>query len=371
MADPISQSVTTSDGNTVKQYANLLGAEIIRTGTFRDSKGRPAVITPKDLEDMVAAAGQVGYTPPLKKGHDDSIGARAWGWVRNLRVAGEKLIGDILDVPESMAAIIRERGYDQISAEVVPDLQRNGKTFPKALWAVAALGAEIPAISGLKPLSELPMFSSDRPDLLIFTSQSGAPMPETSAPPAHTPPPPAPPAPPPPPDPEVARLREAHAAIKATADAQALELAEQKRKFDTQASEIATLQAANREAKLAAKLEAWKGPPAFRPYIEALYRLSVESPRILKFSSEPGKVEDVNLEALVDALGLKLTCDTGWMLNKQLSVVGGRDFSENPGAEVDARVKKMIAADKSMSYKDAMTQVLNADPALKSAYAGD
>lgn len=372
---------------SITSLAQILGAEIMRVGTWRDSRGRPAVITPQDLADIAAAAPEVGYTPPLKKGHDDSVGARAWGWIHNIRVDGGKLLGDLKDVPESMAAIIRERGYDQLSAEIVPQLERGGKTFKKALWAVAALGAEIPAISGLKPLSELPMFADSTPETLIFTNDQpgGRTMPEIQHPTATG-------APPLPvkPDPEVARLRDEAATLKAKSEAQATQLAEQKAGAEAQAAELAALkqqseaqaaelkqqkeqttalQVKNREIALTAKLDAWKGPPAFRPFLEALYLTAGESPRTLKFSSEPGKTEDVSLEGVVDKLADKLAGDTAWMI-RQLSVIGGTDHYDDPGAEVDSRARKLIAAKPDLDYSVAVTQALNADQGLKTAYAG-
>ena len=295
----ITQLVTASDGQTTKSYANIFGAEIMRPGTWNGNK-----FTSKDLEDIASAAPEVGYVPPLKVGHDESIGARAWGWVRNIRLAGEKLVADLMDIPESLAAVIRERGYDQLSAEVYLNLDRDGKRFRRALKAVALLGAEVPAVSDLKPLRELfadasteyrLQYSDSMPQwdqvlhgypakALCFTtnqSDGGRTMPDKT-PDDHLKP-----------DPEVAKLREEAAALKAKADAQAAQLAEQKAAAEAQAAELVTLktqsqaqaaelkdqreltlalEAKNREIALTAKLDAWKGPPAFRPFLEALYR---------------------------------------------------------------------------------------------------
>lgn len=365
--------------------AQILDAEIMRVGTWNGNR-----FTSKDLEDIAAAAPDVGYVPPLKVGHDESVGARAWGWIRNLRVAGETLVGDLMDIPESLADIIRERGYDQLSAEVYLDLERNGKKFRRALKAVALLGGEIPAVSGLRPLREL--FAGDEAKAICFTNQheGGLAMPDkttedqgqSQAPQqaAHRPPANDQAA-------ELAGLKqrsEAQAAqllamreqAEAQSEAQAAELAALKQRSEAQAEELAkqkeetlALQAKNREITLTAKLDAWKGPPTFRPFLEALFRTASESPRTLKFSLEPGKVEDVSLEGVVDKLAEKLAGDTSWML-KQLSVVGGRDHFEDPGAEVDARARKLISGKPDLEYSQAVTQVLNADPGLKQAYAG-
>jgi hypothetical protein len=57
--------------------AQILDAELMRVGTWNGNK-----FTARDLEDIVAASSEVGYVPPVKVGHDESVGARAWGWVR-------------------------------------------------------------------------------------------------------------------------------------------------------------------------------------------------------------------------------------------------------------------------------------------------
>jgi hypothetical protein len=384
--------------------AQILGAEIMRVGVWNGHK-----FTVSDLEDIVAASSEVGYVPPVKVGHDESVGARAWGWVRNLRLAGEKLLGDLMDIPESLAAIIRERGYDQLSSEVYLDLNRNGKKFRRALKAVALLGAEVPAVSDLKPLREL--FADYRASAVCFTDpqrdvevvqgpdrykftihdEGGLEMPETDTKVkdfTHTPPD------------EVAKLRDEAAAMKAKADAQAAELAEQKAATEAQAQELATLkgqaealatlqqradnltaelakqkeetlalQAKNREIALTAKLDAWRGPRVFRPYLDVLYRAAWESERTVRLSLEPGKPEEMTLEAVVDKIAGMLAGDVSWML-KQLSIVGGTQHYEDPGAEVHERAKKLMAADSKLDYKQAQDRVLDADEGLKKSYAG-
>lgn len=363
--------------------AEILGAEIMRVGTWNGNK-----FTSKDLEDIATAAPDVGYVPPLKVGHDESIGARAWGWVQNIRLAGEKLVADLMDIPESLAATIKERGYDQLSAEIYLDLDRDGKKFRRALKAVALLGAEVPAVSGLKPLRELfhgvqaaeIWYADHRPTRreLINQSEGGRTMPEKHQD-EHIKP-----------DPEVARLREEAVAMKAKADAQAAQLAEQKAAAEAQAAELkslkerseaqaaelktqkeqtAALEAKNREIALTAKLDAWKGPPSLRPDMECLWRAAAEFPRTVRFAVDPAKPEDIPFETAVDNLANKLATQVSWML-KPMAVVGGTDYFDDPGAEVDARTKKMMSENPTMDYRVASKRVLDSDEALKQAYAG-
>jgi hypothetical protein len=131
------------------QLHTLAGVEIFQAGKWNGDD-----YTVEDLDRMVEAAQQVGFTPPLKAGHADRDGQPALGWVENLRRVGSKLVADLVGLPARVYEAIRQRRYDRVSAEIYWNLQRNGKNFPRALKALALLGAEIPAVD-LKPLHEL------------------------------------------------------------------------------------------------------------------------------------------------------------------------------------------------------------------------
>lgn len=121
--------------------------EIFTTGTHN---GDPYTV--EDLDEIVDNFGKVGFTPPLKKGHDD--GQRAYGWVAGLRRAGAKLLATFKDVPKAVYDEIRERGWGSVSSEIYWNLDRGGQKFRRALKAVALLGGDIPAVAGLKPVYE-------------------------------------------------------------------------------------------------------------------------------------------------------------------------------------------------------------------------
>lgn len=125
----------------------IRGVEIFRVGKWNGDD-----YSAGDLAAMADAFHQVGFSPPLKLGHTSTDGDRAYGWVRSLRLSGEKLVADLCDVPASLYRVIRERGYDAVSAEIFWNLERNGKKFARVLKAVALLGAEPPAVSDLAPL---------------------------------------------------------------------------------------------------------------------------------------------------------------------------------------------------------------------------
>lgn len=136
-------------GRTIK------GVEIFSSGTHNSDS-----YTTKDLDDMIAAFKELDYTPALKIGHGpDEPGARAHGWVTNLRRIGTKLVADFTDIAASTFEKIKARGLDRVSSEIYFNLKRGGKVFRRALKAVALLGAEVPAVAGLAPLHK--MLSSD------------------------------------------------------------------------------------------------------------------------------------------------------------------------------------------------------------------
>ncbi len=60
-----------------------------------------------------------------------------------------------------MYDLIAARAYAAVSCEIFWDLKRNGRTFPRALKAVALLGAGVPAVSGLKPLYQCLSLDAD------------------------------------------------------------------------------------------------------------------------------------------------------------------------------------------------------------------
>lgn len=128
---------------------NLTNVEIFKSGIWNETK-----FTDEDLDEIAANFNRVGFQPPVKLGHTKDPSARAFGWVKNVRRVGNKLIADFVDMPERVVEAIKEKGFNAVSSEIFFNLKRNGKKFGKALAGVALLGAEVPAVDGLKPVSE-------------------------------------------------------------------------------------------------------------------------------------------------------------------------------------------------------------------------
>ncbi|MBI4185311.1 MAG: hypothetical protein HY521_15065 [Proteobacteria bacterium] len=82
----------------------LAGVEVFRAGTWNGD-----AYSADDIDAMVAAFGEVGFRPPVKLGHAAAPGAPAYGWVKALRRAGERLIADLADLPGAVFEAIRAR----------------------------------------------------------------------------------------------------------------------------------------------------------------------------------------------------------------------------------------------------------------------
>ena len=140
-----------AEGGGHLNYAELKGVEIFAAGEHNGDK-----FTTADLDEMAAAHAKLDYVPPLKQGHSkDNPGQPALGYVTNVRRVGDKLVADFTDMPDPVYDAIKRKSYNRVSSEVYFNLKRNGDVFKRALKAVALLGAEIPAVAGLAPLSAL------------------------------------------------------------------------------------------------------------------------------------------------------------------------------------------------------------------------
>lgn len=142
-----------------KETVEILGVEVFATGVHNGDAYDVA-----DLEQIVAAAGKVGFDAPLKLGHmedDDTAallkkeGMPAFGWARNLRVQGKKLLADFMEVPKRLGDLIKKGAYRRVSAEIYWNYLKGKDVFPRVLKAVSLLGAEIPAVTDLAGIEAL------------------------------------------------------------------------------------------------------------------------------------------------------------------------------------------------------------------------
>lgn len=154
------------------------GVEIFRAGTFTDSKGDEVTYSEADVQELADNTNKLlegqHYEPPLKLGHDEKqkvaseSGLPSLGWIAKVYREGSVLLADFKQIPDKLAAAVREGRYKYISPEIYHDeaTKRNFGEFGVtglSLRALALLGIEPPAIKGLKAftLSEAPPEGAD------------------------------------------------------------------------------------------------------------------------------------------------------------------------------------------------------------------
>ncbi len=149
----------------------LDNVEIFRTGKWH---GKP--FTEKELDEMVDNFNRFSgswFKPAIKKGHSNKVGAVALGSVNKLWRSGKTLIANLIELPKAVYNAIKAHGYDQVSIELVPEIERGGKIYKNVLWALSLLGAEVPEVDGLAPLRESLSSDVNVVNLATFLSIDG------------------------------------------------------------------------------------------------------------------------------------------------------------------------------------------------------
>lgn len=143
-----------------EEFAELNGVEIFKAGTYY---GRD--YSEKDLDELVTNTNKLivdgKHRAPAKLGHDESqkyaqeSGLPALGWIKNLVRRGNSVFADFKDVPNKVYDAIKNKLYDSVSAEIYlePASEREFGIKGKVLRAVALLGADVPKVKGMAPLS--------------------------------------------------------------------------------------------------------------------------------------------------------------------------------------------------------------------------
>jgi hypothetical protein len=141
--------------------ASLKDREIFKIGKWRGSQTVEAdaaylasmVQSYADLNSKVP-----GFAVPIKLGHNKRVGEPAFGYAENIHLSedGGTVLADFNDMDPEIVDQIGKKKYNTVSVEIWPQVNYEGKTYPNVLSGVALLGAEWPAVKGLKPLS---MFS--------------------------------------------------------------------------------------------------------------------------------------------------------------------------------------------------------------------
>lgn len=366
----------TEQAEAEEHAVDLKGVEIFRAGEWNGDK-----YDERDLEDMIAAFTKVGYRPPLKLGHDDKSGSPAYGWVTGLRRIGDKLVADFSGIPDALGQMIKDRRFDSVSSEIFWNLKRGGEKFRRALKAVALLGGEIPAVGGLKPLSEsftvpggiareytldieeLSAMPADQREEQRQPEAAQDNRPVTSL--------------------EVRRLQEQIDAMNADlarareAEKRALEAAKaEKMRIPELSQQLSQLREEARLARIERKLEDFR-IPALREHMRAFYELATSGPeeaRNVKFTLDSKQVQ-FNAEEVADDLIARMNKQVEWRFQEMAHAASVRRDDEpsldDPGKEVDRLTHAHMRSHRGIDYSTAMHAVLS-DPMhadLKVAYA--
>lgn len=170
-----------------KEKKSILGKEIFAAGVWNEDN-----YTVSDLHAMARAYNETKdqYKPFFKLGHnaDQSLleedGLPSAGWVDNLRVEDDKLVCDIIDIPDVIYKLIHEGAYRYVSSEIYWGVSINGAYYERMLTGVALLGADMPAVMGLNDFANL--YKLDARHVRTYTIQNNmeAKMPEAIETPA-------------------------------------------------------------------------------------------------------------------------------------------------------------------------------------------
>lgn len=350
---------------------NLDDVEIFRTGTWNGDK-----YDARDLDDIVNAFDQVGFKPPVKLGHKEDSGDPAYGWVSSLRRVGDKLLASFVDLPKPIYEAIKNKRFNAVSSEIFFNLTRGNKKFRRVLKAVALLGAEIPAVSGLKPLHDsFRGLSVERESAYTLQMEDFVDKDDKSKKGGGSD--------------DVESVEELTKQLKAAND-QVAELKSQLEGKEDSALKVKALtetveglEKAIAESKENERRERIRNKvdklrvPVLREHIAAMYEIATTSEKKVNFTVGEDKTEQVDPVKVVDDLVERINKHTEKIFN-ELSVAGDLKRDDAPvedndaGAELHKLTQEYMTKNKEKDYAAAFQAVLN-DPenaVLKKKYAG-
>jgi hypothetical protein len=123
--------------------------DVARVGRWTGSLGGRAAeveITPQDLQEIVADYSDGVQEAPLTVEHRRE--GPALGWVKDLRLAGDRLQARFKDISGQLREWLAEGAYRSRSIELYKPFSHTGRAY---LGAVSFLGAAAPAVKGLSP----------------------------------------------------------------------------------------------------------------------------------------------------------------------------------------------------------------------------
>jgi hypothetical protein len=325
--------------------------EIFRAGTHAADDGRAWTFSEADLKAIAAGYDPLSSEAPIVIGHPQTD-APAYGWVASVSFSDGRLTITARDVEPQFAQMVKARRFTKRSAAFyTPEHPNNPKPGQWYLRHVGFLGAQPPAIKGLRELhfadgGSTAVFAEDLPVHLSYPPHKEHSMPdETGAgkPPTQTPP--APPA-----DANFAEAdaaRKAAKAAEAEADQLRAELAAMREQVlaRSHADHVAFAETQIADGRLLPK-----DKDAFVAVMDSLHEASA-----VEFSEGDAtkKVAPVEFIKRLVAQAPPAVTFGEFAPGK----APGKRAADMTDAELDAAARRVAAA-KSISYADALTQVV-------------
>lgn len=139
--------------NETGRFGNMKSFEIFKSGKFTAKGGQQVDFSDADLSAIAAAYDPAVHEAPLVVGHP-ATDAPAYGWVRDLAFADGALVATPSDVDAAFSEMVLKGLFKKRSAAFYPPAHpSNPKPGNWSLKHVGFLGAEAPAVKGLKPVA--------------------------------------------------------------------------------------------------------------------------------------------------------------------------------------------------------------------------
>ncbi|EAQ6128977.1 peptidase [Salmonella enterica] len=141
---------------------------IFRAGTHTDMHGRRINFSDADLNEIAQNYNPALHEAPVVVGHPKTD-APSYAWVRGIKKDRDGLKAEPRDIDPQFAELVKNRRYSKVSASFYcPDSPGNPTPGKYYLRHVGFLGAQPPAIKGLKPVS----FAEDEEGVVEFADWS-------------------------------------------------------------------------------------------------------------------------------------------------------------------------------------------------------
>lgn len=315
----------------------LKDREIFAIGNWKASTGTVNVDA-AFIEKMIASYQNLnskvtGFGIPIKLGHNNRVGEPAYGWVTNVRATDAgTVLADFEGVDPAIVDSIAKKRYNAVSIELLSKLEYGGTTHENVLSGLALLGAEWPAVKGLKPVSsfadggETVQFTRQEPTVQFTQEQVDA----------------------------MVLAAKVEIESKLTAATERATRAEAALANFTDLAEKAEIDAVIDLAETEGKIV-----PANKASVTALAETIRKS---ISADARKGALEQ--FKAFVGAMSKKV--DFTETMSSEQARAGDQSL---PGMKVDAAAKAKMAKDGKLTYRDALDLVFAEQPDLKTAYA--